>query len=110
MLFGEMWLKIQKTTILAWFAREASNLEVKLDLKRGFNNWYFERNFCFAVPVIKATKSKNCEKKASLRGCHLRNVFMPYLNFSEITDLQRCFEFYENSVFEILFLKKTSRK
>ena len=64
MLFGEMWLKIQKTTILAWFAREASNLEVKLDLKRGFNNWYFERNFYFAVPVIKATKSKNCEKKS----------------------------------------------
>ena len=38
MIFGEMQLKIQKPVILAWFAREASNLKLNLDFKRGFNS------------------------------------------------------------------------
>ena len=37
-----MWVKIEKPAILAWFIREASNLEVKFDLRRGFNNYNFE--------------------------------------------------------------------
>ena len=36
-------------------------------------------------------------------------LFVPYLSFLEITDLWPCFEFHENSVFEILpFWKKMS--
>ena len=64
MPFQEIWLKIQKPAILAQFARKASNLEVKLDLNRGFDNWYFERYFCFTVPAIKARKSKKPELKS----------------------------------------------
>ena len=65
MLFGEMWLKIKKPAILARFMREASNLELKLDLKRSFDNLCFKWHLYFAVPVIMARKSKNAE-----RNCH----------------------------------------
>ena len=57
-----MWVKIEKPAISARFIREASNLEVKFDLKRGFDNYDFERLLYFAVPVIMARKSKNTEK------------------------------------------------
>ena len=57
-----MWVKIEKPAISARFIREASNLEVKFDLKRGFDNYDFERLLYFAVLVIMARKSKNTEK------------------------------------------------
>ena len=57
-----MQVKIEKPAISARFIREASNLEVKFNLKRGFNNYDFERLLYFAVLVIMARKSKNNEK------------------------------------------------
>ena len=57
-----MWVKIEKPSISAQFIREASNLKVKFDLKRGFDNYDFERLLHFPVPVIMARKSKNTEK------------------------------------------------
>ena len=57
-----MWVKIEKPAISARFIREASNLEVKFDLKRGFDNYNCERLLNFAVPEIMARKSKNTEK------------------------------------------------
>ena len=80
------------------------NLEVKLDRKRGFNYWYIERYLYFVVPVIMARKSKNPGKKkknATMRGCNLRNVFVLYIKFLEITDLWPYFEFHENSLFQM---------
>ena len=99
MLFGEMWLEMEKLAIFARSIREASNLEVKLDLKSGFDNWYFEGHLYFTVPVIMARKSKSPEKNGFLRGCNLKNVFVSYLNFLEITDPWPYFNFHENSVF-----------
>ena len=60
-----MWVKIEKPAISPQFTREASNLEVKFDLKRGFVNCDFERLLYFAVPVIMARKSKNTEKNCN---------------------------------------------
>ena len=57
-----MWVKIEKPAISTRFIREASNLEVKFDLKRGFDNYDFELLLYFAVPVIMAKKSKITEK------------------------------------------------
>ena len=57
-----MWVKIEKPAISAQFIREASNLEVKFDLKGDFDNYDFERLLYFTVPVIMARKRKNTEK------------------------------------------------
>ena len=57
-----MWIKIEKPAISAWFIREASNLEVKFDLKRDFDNYDFERLLYFAVPLIMARRSRSTEK------------------------------------------------
>ena len=48
---------------------------------------------------------------ATLRSCNLTNVFVPYLNFLEITDFCPYFEFHENWVFQIFsFCKKNACK
>ena len=57
-----MWVKIEKPAISAQFIREASNLAVKFDLKRGFVSYDFERLLYFVVPVLMARKSINTEK------------------------------------------------
>ena len=59
---------MEKLAIFARSIREASNLEVKLDLKSGFDNWYFEGHLYFTVPVIMARKSKSPEKKWLFAG------------------------------------------
>ena len=57
-----MWIKIEKPAISAWFIREVSNLEVKFDLNRDFDNYDFERLLYFAVPLIMARRSRSTEK------------------------------------------------
>ena len=62
MLFQEISVKNKRPDILAQFIREALNLELQLDLNRGFDNLQFERSLYLAVRVIMARKTKNAEK------------------------------------------------
>ena len=109
MLFWKMWVKIEKPAILAWLIREASNLEVKFDLKRGFNNYiqlWMTFVFCCTCNYGKKKwKTEILKKFATLHSCNFRKLFVPYLNFLEIADLSPYW------VFQIfLFWKKTSVK
>ena len=67
MIFGEMWLKIKNAAILARFIRKASNLTVKLDLKRSFDNWYLERHFYFDLPAQLRQEKVKMLKKITTR-------------------------------------------
>ena len=62
MLFGQIWLKIEKVAILAWVGREVQNLQAKLNFKGGFNNWEFGRYLHFRVRVIKVSLKEDLEK------------------------------------------------
>ena len=62
MLFGQIWLKIEKAAILAWIGREVWNLQAKLNFKEGFNNWGFGRYLHFRVRVIKVSVKEDLEK------------------------------------------------
>ena len=62
MLFREISVKNKRPDILAQFIREALNLELQLDLNRGFDNWQFEGSLYLAVRVIMVRKTKIAEK------------------------------------------------
>ena len=87
---------MENSAISAWFIREALHLEVKLYLKRDFDNWQFKGNLCFTVAVITTRNSKNDEK-----NCHFEIYVHGLSEFLDITDVCPYLEFHENWVFQI---------